>query len=273
VAGLAAATGPVPAFAGVEAWRVNEVVSEPGQPTLRYVELYAPPSGAPDNCFFSTTRLEVLDAAGVVVGTVTPFPATTCYGGDTYFLFATSEAAAAFGVDADASLSVVPAPVAGQVCLRSGAIRYDCARWGAVSVAVVDQENPADMSSAPSIPAGLALTRIADTSVVSADFDIGARTPRGPNDGTPWFPPDAGPPPPDAAPAPDAPPPADAAPPPAFDATPIDFTDARESPPVFLDAEPGGGGCSVGHRAGGGTAMLVLLALVCLMLRSVRHGR
>src|SRR5688572_22862489 len=242
-----------PVSAGVEAWRVNEV--EP-----RYVELYAPPTRVADTCFFPGTVLELLDGAGVVRASVQPFGVVTCFAGDTYFVFATADS----GIGADASLPFALDAAGGQVCLRSGALRYDCVRWGAVSQAVVDQSGPDDNSVAPAIAAGQALVRIGDTDVVVDDFELGAPTPRGPNDGTPWFPPDAGP---DAGTA-------DAG---AVDGGVVEEDagdladastrpDARLEPPAWLHAEPGGGGCRASGE-GAGAAWLVLLALAGLSRR------
>ncbi len=53
------------AWAGIDAWRVNEVfVSSGGDTTVRFVELYAPPSPQIDNCFFPTTSLEIVRRGG-----------------------------------------------------------------------------------------------------------------------------------------------------------------------------------------------------------------
>ena len=250
LAALGAAGGV--AHAGVEAWRVNEVGAEP-----RLVELYAPPSELADNCFFPSTRLEVLDGAGGVVGTVQPFSSTVCFAGDTYFLFAPA--------GGDASLPYALDASGGQVCVRSGTIRYDCVRWGAIRHAVVDQEAPADTSAAPAMGAGQSLARVSTTGVVASDFVLGAPTPRAPNDGSPWFPPDAGPPPVDAAGSIDAWP-ADDAEPVADAPVPEAHEDARLEPPGFLNAAPGGGGCGV-VRAGQGGARrwLVLVGVVGLL--------
>jgi hypothetical protein len=252
-----------------------------GDGGIRFVELYAPPSAFADNCVFSSTRLEVIAADGTVVGTVTPFTTTTCFGGDTYFLFATAEAAAHYGVPADAPLTYAPAPDGGQVCLRSSATRYDCARWGAVSVAVTDFGDPSDMSAAPAIPDGQALARVDTTDVVAADFAVQSATPRQPNDGTPWFPPDAGPTPLDAA-VGDADVTADAQ---SFpDAPPVDLPDARTSPPDWLSADPGGSpsfSCAAWRGGPGGAAgsyvlrvgLFVGLLAAALPLRRVRARR
>jgi hypothetical protein len=273
VAGIGLAAGPSAAWAGVDAWRVNEVYVDPAHPATRYVELAAPASGGADNCWFPSTRLEVLDASGAAVGQVAPFAVTTCFNGEWYLLFATSEAVTSFGVQADAPLPVGLAAAGGQVCVRSSTIRYDCARWGAITGAVGDQQNPGDQTVGPALPGGAqALVRVADTGVVATDFSLGAPTPRGPNDGTPWSPPDAGPT-PDAAPMVDAAPPADAEPVPDAGPTPS-FPDARASQPPFLNADPGGGGCDVGGRGAGWTGlMLVLLALTATGARRTAAPR
>lgn len=260
-------SGPVQADVGD--WRVNEVLaSADGDADVRYVELYAPPSDVADNCFFSTTRIEVLGPDGALLGSVTPFGATTCYGGDTYFLFASPEAADRFGVTRDAPLTLPLPPDGGQLCFRSSATRYDCTRWGAVTAAVTDLAAPADTTAASALADGLALSRIADTGVVADDFALADPTPRQPNDGTIWYPPDAGPP-PDADTTPDA-----------------EVIDAR----VFVDAPPppprpdGGAGqpswmladpgadpacsCRSGGARGGAVAgWTVLLGLVVAVIR------
>jgi hypothetical protein len=251
------------ARAGVEAWRVNEVGAEP-----RFVELYAPPSASADNCFFPTTSLEIFDGAGVVQHTLRPFHGTTCYQGDFYFVFAPT--------GGDSPLPYPLDPAGGQVCFGSSGIRYDCVRWGAISVAISDQDAPGDASAAPALVAGTALARVGDTGVVGDDFVLQEPTPRGPNDGGVWTPPDAGPPPPDAAPVPDATPVPDAGP----DARVLPIVpDARAEPPVFLNAEPGGGGCGCavagrGSRANGAAAAWLLAALGGLGLAyQRRHQR
>ena len=256
------------ARAGVEHWRVNEVLaSAGGDGRVRFVELHAPPSAAADNCFFPTSRLEILDAAGGVLGQVAPVTTTTCYPGDTYFLFATAEVAAALGVTRDAPLTAALPAAAGQVCFRSSATRYDCARWGAIATAATDLGDPADTSAAPALADGIALARVDTTDVVALDFAFATPTPRAPNDGTPWTPPDAGP-------TPDAAPDASVTDAPVYDATvwpdapPRPMSDARPPPPEWWSAEPGGGvvcACRAGaRRRGGADAGAVLLALLAV---------
>ena len=265
LAGLTAlaAFGGMPhdARAGVDAWRINEVGADP-----RFVELYAPPSADADNCFFPTTRLEILDGAGVVQATLQPFNSTTCFAGDTYFLFAPTGGDSAMPYPLD--------PAGGQVCFRSSMIRYDCVRWGAISHAVGDQDAPADTTVGAVPGTGQALARVSDTGVVASDFVLQAPTPRGPNDGSPWNPPDAGPPHPDAALPPDAEPIPDAQP---DGPMQPELPDARPSAPNFLNAQPGGGGCSctVGGRParGGEAAGAALALLVALGGLGLAHQR
>jgi MYXO-CTERM domain-containing protein len=274
---------PAPVWAGVEDWRINEVVAEAdGDPSRRYVELTAPPSAEEDNCLFPSSRLEVLDADGAVVWSHAPFMSTVCFTGETFLLFATTEAEAYFGFRRDGRLDVPLPPAGGQVCFTSSLTRYDCARWGTVATPVVDFFGQSDLSAAPAIARGTALARIDDTDVVADDFVLKGPTPGGPNFGPVFEPPDAGPPDaaiPDAAifdASPDAEP-ADAAPrADAFerrDATPR--PDARE-PPAWLVAEPGGGSCDCRVGGGGGeggqgawllAALLGLVGLSCTRSR------
>lgn len=226
----------MPAAAGVLDWQISEVVSSVGgDRELRFVELYAEP-GTKDNCFFSSSRLEIFDAAGNLLGSVTPFQTTQCYQGETYFLFATPEAEGHFSVARDAPLTV-RLPAHGQVCFKSSNTRYDCMRWGTIAKAVVDLTDAQDESTAPALPDGAGLSRTARTGIVADDFEVRTPTPRQPNNGTVWIPPDAGPDarPPDAA-LPDAPP-SDARP----DARPYVPPDARPPLPSWPNADPGGG--------------------------------
>lgn len=264
------------AHAGVEAWRINEVgAGVGGDPELRFVELYAPPSPSADSCFFSSTRLEVLAADGTLVGSVTPFGTTTCFAGDTYFLFATTAAATHYGVARDAALPYPLPAGGGQVCFRSSATRYDCVRWGAITFPVTDLGDPSDTTSAPAIPDGQALARVATTNVVAMDFVIQSPTPRQPNDGTVWYPPDAGPT-PDGSPLPDA----DLADARMFpDARPRPDADTS-GPPTWTAADPGGGGCAVataagpgGRRGGGGAAIAIGLLGALGLLRAAPRRR
>jgi hypothetical protein len=263
-------TALVPAAqAGVKSWEVNEIVAAvDGDPAVRFVELKNVPGG----CLFPSSRIEILDGAGALIGVVVPVTATTCFEAGWHWLFATPEAEAALGVPADAPL-YWPLPAgAGQVCFVSSTTRYDCARWGTVTVPATDFFGAEDTTSALAIPDGVALARIATTHVVAVDFALQTPTPRQPNDGTPWFPPDAGPTPdaaprPDAAPTPDAAPPADAR----VDAAPR--ADAGDD--AYLDVHPVGGAtcaCRVGRPARGpaDAAPFLALALVLVLRRRAR---
>ncbi len=178
----------------------------------------------------------------------------------------------------DANLTVPIPGATGQACLVSSETVYDCARWGNVTQPVHVLRSPNDTTATPSIPDGLALARRTDTGVVAADFVLQAPTPRQPNDGTVWFPPDAGP----EAMVPDAPLEADAE---SFvDARPIIFADVRNvsfpdanlTPPLFLTANPGGGAWScqlaVGRRAPLGAAVLLVFFAALALATRRRFG-
>ena len=225
---------------GVEDWRINEVVaSVGGDPNVRFVELYVPSTPSADNCFYASTVLEILDADGPLVGSVPAVPSgIECFPGNTFFMFATTEAVDTFGQSRDRPLTVqIPQSDGGQVCLKSSATRYDCVRWGAITNPANDLFGPDDDSVAPTPADGMALARTANTHVVAADWDLQAPTMRQPNDGTTWIPPDAGPP-PDADTRPDA----------GIydawilaDAPPVERADARIGQPDYFAADPGGG--------------------------------
>lgn len=258
VAVLAAAR---PAAADVEDWEVNEiVVSAGGNPSAQYMELATPVGG----CLFPSSRVEVFDAGGASLGAVGLAASTTCYGAPTYFLVASAGAAAHFGVEADVALNVPLPQSAGQVCFASSATRYDCVRWGPIETAIPDLFGPADQTSAPAPPDGIALARVMTTHVVADDWELAEPTPRAPNDGTPWSPPDAGSV-PDASPPGDASPPQDAGPLPDARRSPGASPDARDD--RFLDLEAVGGACS---SAGGDGGLLVALALAPLFGRRRR---
>jgi MYXO-CTERM domain-containing protein len=260
---------PGVAFGGVEDWRVNEVVPvDDGDADFRFIELYAPPSDVADNCLFPTSRIEVFDAAGGLVGAVSPTTSTRCFAGNTYFLFATAEAATHWGVARDATLTVTIPGDAGQVCFASSATRYDCTRWGTISMAIPDLYDPDDTTAGPSIPDGQGLSRRSDSGIVEDDFVLQAPTPRQPNDGTVWYPPDGG--------LPDAAPIVDAA---IFDARefadapPRPMIDSRTRDPNWFLADPGGGAictCRVGsggRRPAPAWAPIALLLLLALRKR------
>lgn len=262
---------PATSWAALADFRVNEVFPGlEGDSTIQFIELHVPPNTA-GNCLFPTTRVEVFDSRGQLLGAVAPFSGTVCYEANTFFLLATPEAVAHFGVERDARLDVNIPREGGQVCLASSQTRYDCARWGAISEEDARRylRNTDDATTAPAIPAGLALARAADDGVVATDFVFKAPTPRQPNDGTVILPPDAGP----ETPV-DAPPVPDAAVPDARDLRRPDAPlpvrpDANFFDPAFLSADPGGGAaCSC--QTGGGPLPLgwiLVAALAFLLLR------
>jgi hypothetical protein len=244
IGGVAVAlAGGSTAHAALADFRVSEVFAgSAAEPNARFVELHVGP-GTAANCLFPTTRIEVFDGAGTLLGAVAPFSGTECFPAGSFFLLASPEGAALFGVERDARLDVAIPRSAGQVCLASSQTRYDCARWGPITSAVRFLRNTDDDTASPPIPSGVALARAADTGVAGADFVLQSPTPRQPNDGTIWIPADGGLPdePDAAAPIPDA------ALPDARDdftrpdAPPIPRPDANLGNPDFLSADPGGG--------------------------------
>jgi uncharacterized protein (TIGR03382 family) len=249
------------AAAGPSAFRLSEVAtaSSTGDPAARYVELEASSAG----CVFPSTEVVAYGPGGAVVGRAAPFAATTCFAAGTFLLLATPAAQTAFMTGADAALVPALPMGAGQVCLVSSTTRYDCVRWGAVTVPIHDLFAPGDDSSAIAPPGGLALARVGDTGVIADDWRVQTPTPRGPNDGTPWEPGDAGV---------DAPPAIDAgvdARPPRPDGgggTDAAAPDARSQ--EFLELDPGGGAaCGCGASPGAGTGALLVLAALTLVRR------
>ena len=268
--GLLALAWARSAGAALADFRVHEVFAgTAGAPAALFVELHVP-AGTLANCLFPTTRVEVFDGAGTLIGAVAPFSGTECLDAGSYFLLATPEAVAHFGVARDARLDVPIPRAAGQVCLASSQTRYDCVRWGVVTGPIPYLRNTDDTTAVPSpLPEGIALARVADTGVVSADFVLQTPTPRQPNDGTVWLPPDGGVPlPPDAG-TPDGAPDAreDFTRP---DAPPIARPDANLSDPAFLSADPGGGAalsCAVGGPGAPAGFVPLLAALAWLRAR------
>lgn len=254
------------ARADTQDWEVNEVVASAGGDTsVRFVELANPVGG----CLFPSSRVVVYDGAGGVLGSVTMVTQTTCFGPDTYYLLATSAAAAEYGVEADKTMAPILPAAAAQVCFVSSESRYDCVRWGSLGTPLPDFFGPGDTTVAPAPPDAQALARTDRTHVVMTDWEILSPTPRGPNDGTPWFPPDAGPM-PDAGPPPDAGPDAGPRPDAAIlaDARPV----ADASPQRFLDIDPGGGAtCNCrGGADRGGDLFAVIAALGLAVMRRRR---
>lgn len=258
------------ARADIHDWEVNEVlVSAGGDTSVRFVELANPVGG----CLFPSSRVVVYDGAGDVLGSVTMVSQTTCYGPGTYYLLATSAAVAEYGIAADKTMAPVLPAGAAQVCFVSSTSRYDCVRWGSLADPLPDFFGPGDTTVAGPPADSQALARTSRTHVVMDDWQILSPTPRGPNDGTPWFPPDAGPM-PDAGPVPDAGP--DAGPRPDAAIFPDARPTADASPQQYLDVDPGGGAmCSCrGGTGGGGNALLVLGALLLAVARRPRtRGR
>lgn len=263
---LAVLLWATPAAAGPSAFRLSELAtaSATGDPAARYVELEATAAG----CVFPSTEVVAFSAAGAEVGRAAPFTGTTCFGAGHFLLLATPAAQAAFATGADAALVPALPAAAGQLCLVSSTTRYDCVRWGTITTPVHDLFAPGDDTSALAPPGGLALARVADTGVVVTDWRVESPTPRGPNDGTPWEPGDAGV---------DAPPMIDAAVdarPPRPDGGGLDAATADASSQEFLDLDPGGGACTCHAGASAvGAAPLVLVGLWLVAARAVRRRR
>lgn len=243
--------------------RVSEVSpGAGGDPNLAYVELAIPASGA---CVFPTTQLEVYAADGTGLGASPLVDTATCIDGPASLLLTSPDGAAHWGVGRDGGLTLAIPRAAGQLCVVSTATRYDCVRWGAVTTPLPDFDSSTDTTSAASLAFDSGLARTADTGVVVDDFTLATPTPRAPNDGSIFIPPDASllpdaPLPPDASPF-DAMPRPDA--PPLPDAT---RADARTNPPWLL-ADPGvGQGCSIttarSHTAPSSFVLLSLFAVV-----------
>jgi MYXO-CTERM domain-containing protein len=259
-----------PARATIADWRVNEVLaSADGDGGIRYIELLVP-SGTAGNCLFPTTRIEIYDGNGLLLGAVTPFADTVCYAGGSFFLLASDGAVARFGVGRDATLPLGVPRFAGQICLASSQTTYDCVRWGPVSGAVRFLRNIDDLSSAASMPDGVALARVRDTGVVADDFVLESPTPAAPNAGTIYTGPDAGPPPDARPPPPDAPPPDARTSYARPDAAELARPDANLNP-RFLEADPGGGaGCGCGVGGPGRVPWALALLALAAALRARR---
>ncbi|HVV84983.1 MAG TPA: hypothetical protein VHE35_18090 [Kofleriaceae bacterium] len=262
--------GASAAWAGPSNFRLSEVAtaSATSDPAARYVEL----ENLDEGCVFPSTQVISYRADGSEVGRAAPFTATTCFAAGSFILLATPAAQTAFGTTADASLvPALPGP-AGQVCLVSSATRYDCVRWGHVTVPVHDLFDPDDDTSAVPPPGGLALSRVSDTGVIAVDWQVQTPTPRGPNDGSPWDPLDAGI---------DGPPPIAAG----IDARPprpdgghgsVDAAVVDAPPETFLDLDPGGGaacGCRTGATPGGALPFAGAAVLLLVRRRRARASR
>lgn len=258
--------GPGVAAAGVSGFRLSEVVTAApnGDPAARYVELEA----TIDACVFPTTRIVAYDAAGAVVGDAAPFASATCVSAGTFLLLATPAAQSTFSTTADSGLVPTLPEAAGQVCLVSSATRYDCVRWGPIATPVRDLFGPTDDSSAAAPPGGIALARVGEIHVIATDWRTETPTPRGPNDGTPWDPADAG----IDAPRVDAG--IDA---PMLDAPRIDAARdaaAVDSSQAFLDLDPvGGAGCGCAGSAARTSSLVAAAAVALALVRRRRRAR
>lgn len=260
--------GPTLAHAGVSDWELNEVhLSSDGDENLRYVELANEAGG----CLFPTSTLDLYDASGALLDTQSLSVVTECHGAPTYLFLASPQAAMYFGVARDGNLSS-QLPASGQLCFSSSQTNYDCFRWGTVTGPVPDLFGPNDTSAITPSSDGSSMVRANRTHVVAADWEIALPTPRQPNDGTVWVPPDAGVVydagiPPDSGPQPDAAQRSDAGPRP----------DARVGirEPDYLDLDTGSGascGCQTQGRSGGWSALFALL-LLPLRRRRTRGGQ
>ena len=180
--------GPTLAHADLSDWELSEVhLSHDGDENLRYVELANEVGG----CLFPSSTLDLYDANGVLLDTQSLSTITTCHGAPTYLLLATPQAATYFGVERDGNLST-PLPSSGQLCFSSSQTNYDCVRWGSVLGPVPDLFGPNDTSATTPPDDGFSIVRTSRTHIVAADWEIALPSPRQPNDGTTWEPPDAG---------------------------------------------------------------------------------
>lgn len=252
------------ARAGLADWELSEVhLAAEGNEDLRYVELANEVGG----CLFPSSTLDLYDASGTLIDTQALTITTVCHGAPTYILLATSAASEHFGVPRDGTLSS-PLPTSGQLCFSSSLTDYDCFRWGTVTTPIPDLFGANDTSAIAAAGDGEAMARVDRTHVVANDWSIGAPTPRQPNDGTVWSPPDAGvivdaggla----DARPRPDAAERSDAAP----------RADARAGigNPDYLDLDTVGGascGCTSTGQRGWGTGLLFLVLLPMVRRRA-----
>lgn len=118
-----------PALAADHNMKVGEVLlSQGGDGTAQYIELQDPGEGFPA----TTYEIEIYDTNGGTLGVIP----LAIAGGTKRFLVATGAAATAFGVSADATLTVT-LPTPGQACFeKSGNTRIQCLSWGTVNTPV-----------------------------------------------------------------------------------------------------------------------------------------
>jgi len=253
------------AYAGVEDWQLSEIYQEQSAPGRRFVEL----SNLEGGCLFPSSTLDLYDAEGQLLSIIALTQTTTCFGAPTYLLLTTPASATFFEVGRDGPL-LTSLPAAGQLCFASSQTTYDCVRWGAIGTAIVDLFGAGDESTA-SVSPDIALSRTATTHAVVVDWQERAPSPRQPNDGTVWIPPDAGPM-PDAGQTADAGTPADAAI--RVDSGPRpDAQGEIDRNDRYLDLDPVGGAscsCQSGGQEGGSLAAALLLLLFCRRRRRSR---
>lgn len=257
------------AEAGVADWELNEIFQDGNESTRRFIELRNLEGG----CLFPSSTIDLYDLNGQLLGIFPLVQSTSCYGAPTYLLLATPEISAQFAVARDGAMNR-ELPSDGQLCFSSSETNYDCVRWGTVNTPLFDLFGAGDITFTSLSGIDLAQSRISTSHVVSIDWQERALSPRQPNDGSVWIPPDAGPL-PDAGPIVDAGVPRDAAmrvdsgSGPSPDAqTGVDRNDR------YLDLDPGGGaGCSCNNANSPRTGGALFCALFALLgLRRIRRA-
>ena len=254
------------ASAGVEHWQLSEVFQDSSLPNRRFVEL----SNTVGGCLFPTSTLDVYDAEGQLLSIQSLAQGTSCFGSPTYFLLATPEITSEFGVPRDRAL-LASLPLAGQICFSSSQTNYDCVRWGIINNVVVDLFGQGDQTTI-NVGSNLSISRIATTHLVDTDWQARSPSPRQPNDGSVWIPPDAGPL-PDAGTIVDAGVVSDARI--RIDSgAGLDAQDVVDINDRYLDLDPtGGASCSCQSGLAGGGAAWWIFALLLLWWRSGKRVR
>jgi hypothetical protein len=245
---------------------------------IRFVELSNPAGG----CLFPSTRLEVFDAEGQALAFVSPVTVTTCVEPGEFFVFAPPMSADFLGIVADESVLPVLPESAGQVCLASSQIRYDCVRWGDITTPVLDFFGQSDTTTAALAGPIFSISRTQNTHVIIDDWSSMPLSPGEVNDGEPWTPVDAGPE-ADAGATPDGG---------TLDAGSLDagLSDAGPAPDAFwlpdagshpdssrnrfLDLDPAGGAtCGCASNDEGSSGFLSLLLMLSILLIAMGRKR